>query len=369
VRISSVSAFHIRLPLASYFEISSGRIHEIDTVLVRLESGGEVGWGEAPPWAVPIYGPETAQTAFFMITEIFAPAVVGKTFPSPAALNDVLNQFKGNQFAKAALETSFWTFSAKAEGVPLFHKLGSQSKEISCGNSLGIRDTIGELLSDIAQSLEKGYRRIKIKVRPGWDIAVLEEVRNRFPDIDLQVDANSAYTIKDHDRLKEFDRYNLIQIEQPLGEHDLVYHSQLQKNLKTPICLDESIKTPEDARLASELGSCRIVNIKISRVGGLYNAVEIHNICKEHGIACWVGGMLESAVGETIAIHFATLPNICLPSDIFPSSRFYRDDITAKPLEMSTNGTFSPESVSCGDFEPDGHKLSKYTIQAKTVSR
>jgi len=294
--------------------------------------------------------------------------VVGKVFSKAAELNEILNQFKGNQFAKAALETAYWTLSAKLEGIPLFEKLGGQAKKVVCGNSLGIRATVEEILSDIEQSLEKGYQRIKIKVRPGWDIDVLEKVRNHFPDIGLQVDANSAYTIKDLDRLKEFDRYNLVQIEQPLGDHDLVYHSQLQKEIRTPICLDESIKTPDDARLALELGSCKIVNIKISRVGGLYNAVEIHNLCAEQGIPCWVGGMLESAVGEAIAIHFATLPNISLPSDIFPSSRFYRDDITARPLEMSSSGTFSPESVFCGDFEPDGHKLGKYTIQAKTIS-
>jgi len=367
--IDNIAVFHVRLPLASCFEISSGRIHEIDTLLVRLESGGEIGWGEAPPWAVPIYGSETAQTAFYMVTEVFAPAVLGKTFSCAAELDRILNQFKGNQFAKAALETSFWTLSAKVEGIPLFRKLGGQSKEVICGNSLGIRDTVSELLSDIARSLDEGYQRIKIKVCPGWDIAVLEKVRNRFPNIDLQVDANAAYTIKELKHLKEFDRYNLIQIEQPLGDHDLVYHAQLQKEIKAPICLDESIKTPEDARLALELGSCKIINIKISRVGGLYNAIQIHNICEEHGIACWVGGMLESAVGEAIAIHFATLPNISLPSDIFPSSRFYKDDITANPLEMSSSATFSPESVSCSDFEPDGHKLGKYTIQAKTISR
>lgn len=365
--IEGLSVFHVRLPLASYFEISSGRLSYVDTVLVRLEGEGAVGWGEAAPWEVPIYGPETAHTAFYVISNVFGPQVVGKDFQSAEELNELLDGFKGNNFAKAALETAFWALLAKCKETSLYQLLGGTARPVKCGDSLGIRDTVDQLLSDIEKSLDRGYQRIKIKVRPGWDFNVLERVRERFPDLPLQVDANSSYSIEQLDHLRGFDRYNLLQIEQPLDENDLVQHAQLQKLLHTPICLDESIKSPRDALIAAQLGSCRIVNIKISRVGGLQKALEIHNICQANNIPCWVGGMLESGVGEAIAVHFATLPNIQLPSDIFPSDRFFPEDLTISPLEMTSRGEIHPKTSLSPDFEPDVLKLGKYVVQAARV--
>lgn len=367
MNIQGISVFHVRLPLIDYFEISSGRLHSIDTVLVRLEGEGEIAWGEATPWAVPIYGPETAQTVFHMITQVFGPRIVGKAFSTAADLNVELDVFRGNHFAKGAVETAFWALLAKSQSTPLYELLGGAARPVACGNSLGIRDTVDQLLEDVQGALERGYHRVKVKVRPGWDQAILERIRERFPDIPLQVDANAGYTLEHLDDLRTLDRFGLVQIEQPLDEHDLVRHARLQTAILTPICLDESIKSPDDARLAAELGSCRIVNIKVSRVGGLHKALQVHDVCQASGIPCWVGGMLESAVGQAIAAHFATLPNVVMPSDLFPSDRFYHDDITPVSLSMSAEGRLHPEELDITACEPDGVKLSRYTVQAASV--
>lgn len=364
MKISQLDVHHLKLPLTHHFEISSGRLHHIDTILVKLSGQGESGWGEAPPWNVPIYGAETAETAFHMIRDIFSPVIVGKQFDTPESINAVLHQFKGNNFAKAALETSWWMLQAKLQGKPLHQLLGGDSqKTINAGNSLGIEDTPEQLLEAIQKSLDRGYQRIKLKVKHGWDHEILEKVRNRFPQIALQVDANSSYTLADLEHIKQWDAFNLVQIEQPLSSDDLVDHAALQKAIRTPICLDESIKSAEDARKAIQLGSCQIINIKISRVGGLYEAKRVHDICQRHGIKNWVGGMLESSLGEAICVEFASLPNIVVPSDLVPSDRFYSKDTTRPVTVLSPKGTFRLSTKPGLDYEVDEENVRSFTVK------
>ncbi len=362
--ISKLEVYHLRLPLLHHFEISSGRLTHIDSILVRLWGEGEQGWGEAPPWNTPIYGHETAETAFHMVRDIFAPEVVGKRFDTPESINAVLGQFRGNGFAKAALETAWWVLDARLKGKPLHETIGGDSgKIIGCGNSLGIEDTPEQLLDAVQASLDKGFQRIKIKVKHGWDLKILDKVRGRFPRIALQVDANSAYSLEDIDTLRHFDDYGLVQIEQPLAYDDLIDHATLQAELKTPICLDESIKSAEDARKAAQIKACKIINIKISRVGGLYEAIRIHDVCAANAIPCWVGGMLESAVGESICIEFASLPNIKLPSDIMPSCRFYQPDITEPENVMSRQGTYQLSQQPGIGHNPVWERVESYTVK------
>jgi O-succinylbenzoate synthase len=364
VRITGLELFHLRLPLTHHFEISSGRLTHIDTILVRLRGEGEEGWGEAPPWSSPIYGHETAETAFHMIRDIFAPCVVGRDFPGAESLDGVLRQFRGNHFAKAALESAWWVLDARLKGKPLHEMLGGErGKAIPCGDSLGIEETPEQLLDAVQASLDLGYQRIKIKVKPGWDLGILDMVRGRFPHIPLQVDANSAYSLQHIGTLKRFDDYGLVQIEQPLAHDDLVDHAVLQAELKTPICLDESIKSAEDARKAAQIRSCRIVNIKLSRVGGLYEAIKVHDVCALNAIPCWVGGMLESAIGESICIEFASLPNITMPNDISPSSRFYKEDTTSPHNEMTPGGTFTLSRQPGIGHNPAWERIRAFTVK------
>jgi len=369
MKVSGLEVYHLRLPLTQPFEISSGRLTSVSTILVRLSGEGEEGWGEAPPWDEPIYGPETAETAFHVLRDILAPRVLGKSWDSPEALSTLLGTFRGNAFAKAALETAWWVLEARLKKVPLHRLLGGEAaRPINCGVSLGVAATPGALLDEIDRSLALGYQRVKIKVKPGWDVAVLEKVRDCFPKVPLQVDANAAYALEDLEMLRRFDDFGLVQIEQPLSTDDLVDHATLQRELRTPICLDESIKSAQDARKALQLGSCRIVNIKLTRVGGLLEAKRIHDLCRERDVPCWVGGMLESAIGEAICMEFATLPNIRLPSDIVPSDRFYARDTTRPRPVMSSRGTFLAASQPGFGYDVDLDEIRRLTVKRWATS-
>ncbi|HYE08227.1 MAG TPA: o-succinylbenzoate synthase [Planctomycetota bacterium] len=368
MRIDAVEIHHLRLPLRDGFEISSGRLTAISTILVRLRSGEHEGWGEAPPWDEPIYGAETAETAFHVLRDVIAPRVIGRSFATPEELAALLASWRGNNFAKAALETAWWVLRARMLGVPLHRLLGGDgTKPIDCGVSLGIEATHDLLLDNVARSLDEGYQRVKVKVKHGWDVDVLAKIRRKHPDIALQVDANSHYTLADVDHLRRFDDFGLVQIEQPLAWDDLVDHAELQRRIRTPICLDESIHSVDDARKAIALGSCRMINIKLTRVGGLHEAKLIHDLCARHDVPCWVGGMLESAIGEAICMEFATLPNIRMPSDIFPSAHFYDDDTTSPLPTMSARGTFMPSTRPGIAYDPDWTAIARLTVKSWSV--
>ena len=340
MKLEYVEVFHVRLPLKAPFRTSFGEAREQAAVIVKAHSDGLIGWGEADPSAEPRYSPECASTAFLILKDFLLPAVVGKNFPTALELQAAMSFVRGNQFAKSAIEIAFWTLLAEEQGKPLHQILGGVKNKVTVGVPIGIQDTSAKLMKEIERFLTYGYQRVKLKIKPEWDVDIVRQVRKEFPNIHLMVDANSAYTLQDAVHLKRLDAFNLMMIEQPLGYDDIVDHATLQAQIKTPIALDESIHSPDDARKAIQLGSGKIINIKISRVGGIANALKVHDICHQAGWPVWVGGMKEMGIGSAVKIEFASLPNVVLPSDIAPSDRYYLEDIVEPPIVLHSDGTY-----------------------------
>jgi O-succinylbenzoate synthase len=339
VRIDRLELRLCRLPLVAFFETSFGRVYERQFLLVRLDGDGRVGWGEGVAEATPYYSSETTETAWHIITGFIAPRVIGREFAHPREIFDALTAIRGHQMAKAAVEMAAWDLYARLEGVPLSRVLGGTRDRIASGVSIGIQDTLDDLVDRVARELAAGYQRIKIKIKPGWDIDAVERVRAEFKDIPLMVDANAAYTVGHAAHLAELDRYKLMMIEQPLDYDDVMDHVSLQQALTTPICLDESIHSVRIARDAIAAGACRIINIKPGRVGGHQESIRLHDLCAAHQIPVWHGGMLESGIGRAHNIHLASLPNFSLPGDIAASRRYYNPDLIDPPIEVAADGT------------------------------
>jgi O-succinylbenzoate synthase len=331
----------IELRLVQPFETSFGREEKRPALIVALYSEGAVGWGECVASSGPWYSSETVTTAWHVLEEFLLPRVLRQELAGPAALWERLRPIRGHNMAKAALEMAFWDLWAKLEEVPLARLLGGVRERIESGVSIGIQESIPRLLQEIEQRLAEGYRRIKLKIKPGWDLKVLEQVRAQFPEIRLQVDANAAYTIADLPLLRQLDRFGLLMVEQPFAYDDLVDHAALQRELATPICLDESIPSLNAARAALELGSCKVINIKPGRVGGLSQAVAIHDYCRERGVPVWCGGMLETGIGRAHNVALASLPGFSLPNDISASKRYWEHDIIEPEFELNEDGTIS----------------------------
>jgi len=349
VKIERIEIYHVRMPLVHFFETSFGREHERESVIVRVLAGGLVGWGECPASAAPAYSYETAQTAWHVIRDFLAPKLRGVEIASPGPISELFSFVRGHPMAKAGIEMAILDWFGKSRGEPIFKILGGSSEEIPTGISLGIEDRVEDLLERIERSVARGYQRIKVKIKPRWDVEVLAAIRKRFPRIPLMADANSAYRLSDTEHLKRLDEFDLMMIEQPLDHDDLVDHAKLQRELQTPLCLDESIKGYEDGRRAIELGSCRIVNIKQARVGGPYAAKALHNVCAAKKIPVWCGGLLETGIGRAHNIALATLPNFTLPGDISASERYYREDIIEPPVVVTPQGTIKvPQAPGIG---------------------
>ncbi|MEM0036150.1 MAG: o-succinylbenzoate synthase [Candidatus Korarchaeum sp.] len=339
--------FLVEMKLVSAFEISSGVTERRQGVLVRLEEDGLVGWGEAPADSQPFYSYETSETAFYVLKEFLAKPLIEASDPEDF-LRRVQN-VRGHQMAKAGAEMALWDLEAKRRGLPLWKLLGGVREEIESGVSVGIQRDLSELLRVVSSFLDDGYRRVKLKIKPGWDLEVLRAVRSEYPDLMLQVDANAAYKLQDWPTLRKLDDYGLVMIEQPLDFDDLLDHSILARMMRTPICLDESIKKPEDAYKAYRLGSCSVINVKPARVGGLINAKLIHDFCSSVGMPIWIGGMLETGVGRGHLVAAATLPNVRFPNDISASRRYYEEDIVEPPWELTARGTMrAPGSPGIG---------------------
>ena len=286
----------------------------------------------------------------------------------PATLLDRLAIFKGNPFSKASVETAWWALHSKMEGLPLWKALGAEKGIVRCGADFGIHDTFDELLALIQGAVDDGFPRVKLKVSHGWDVEMLEAVRSAFPDPVIHVDCNSGYDLdQDISTLKAFDRFDLAMIEQPLFHTDLIDHAKLQNQIRTRVCLDESVKSPRDFLQALEVGACRVVNVKPGRVGGLRNAVEIHNLAVDAGIEAWVGGMLESGVGAGICAALGTLPGFTYPADVFPSSRFYTEDITHRPVEQNANCQVVLDDTPGVGFDPVSERLDKVTVERAEI--
>ena len=367
MQITRVELREIHLSLLHPFETSFGRTTERHIILVRVENadGGE-GWGECVAEESPYYSEEFTESAWAVMTRFLAPLLVAAPFESAESVDGLFAHVKGNRMAKAALETACWDLEARARNVPLWQLLGGTRAEFACGVSIGLQPTVEDLLERVRGELADGYQRIKIKIKPGHDLELVEAVRREFPDIALMVDANSAYRLDDAPLLQQLDRYDLMMIEQPLAHDDIGDHAALQRRLSTPICLDESIRSSDDARLAIDLGACRIINIKLGRVGGLTEARRVERLCRENGIAVWCGGMLEAGIGRAHNIALSTLEGFTLPGDVSASARYWDEDIIDPPVTVTPRGTIVPPLGPGIGFAIKQDRIEKLTVR-KTV--
>ena len=353
VVVESVSLRLVRLPLKEAFETSFGSIDSRLIFLVRIQGNGFEGWGEVVAAEAPLYSYETIGTALHTIREYLAYALMAAPISSLTELASRFTRFKGHNMAKAGLELAFVDLLARMENKSLSELIGGTRNRVAVGVSLGIQQTLEELLERVDRYLTLGYQRIKLKIKPGWDLDVVDEVRRRHPDILLSVDANSAYSLKDADHLKGLDDFNLLLLEQPLDHDDLLDHAKLQAEMRTPICLDESITSLRRAEQELDLGSCRVINIKIGRVGGYSSALSIHDLCYARGIPVWCGGMLESGIGRAHNLALASLPGFTLPGDISASSRYFARDVIVPEVSVAADGTAAvPHGRGLG-FEVD----------------
>lgn len=364
MRVERVEQFHIRMPLKSHFETSFSRVTEMDKIILAVYGDGLVGYGESPVDLDPYYAYETVETCWHIQRDFLIPLLLGSDLAHAAALPALFNRVRGHPMAKAGLEAAIWDLEAQIAGVPVAKLLGGVRDRIESGVSIGIQDSVDELLDKIAGYLAEGYRRIKIKIKPGWDASVAEAVRAKFPDTPLMVDANSAYTLADVSMLKALDGFRLLMIEQPLAYDDILDHAELQRGLETRICLDESITSVGRAREALALGSCRIINIKPARVGGWANARKIHDICMEAEVPVWCGGMLESGIGRAHNVALASLPNFTLPGDISASDRYWEQDIVEPEFHLNPDGT-----MSVPDQPGLGVRVSRDRLEGVTVNK
>jgi o-succinylbenzoate synthase len=369
MKIETITLREIHMPLVHFFETSFGRTTSRRILLVEVRCDGVVGWGECVAGEGPFYGPEWIETAWSTMKEFLAPALVGRNIHNAGESAELMARIRGHRMAKAALENALWDVEAKQQDLPLWKLLGGTRQEIACGVSLGIQDSPEQLLDKITQELAAGYQRIKIKVKPGWDIGILERVRKRWPDILLSCDANSAYTLEDSDHLRDFDDFRLLMIEQPLWNDDFYYHARLQRQLKTSICLDESIEHTRDAAAAIELGSCRIINIKVGRVGGMTEARNIHDLCLTSQIPVWCGGMLESGIGRAHNVALSTLENFRLPGDVSASKRYWQEDIIDPEVEVSPQGTITPPSGLGIGYRVREDSIEKLSVRKEIIRK
>ena len=368
MKITAIELFEIRLPLVHFFETSFGRTTERRIILARVvDADGAEGWGECTAGEGPFYSEEWTESAWSTIRDFLAPVLLNCQVESAADVSAVMKAVRGNRMAKATLETACWDLEAKRAGVPLWKHLGGVQTEIPCGVSIGIQDSPEALFEKIERELAAGYQRIKIKIKPGWDVRILEQVRARFPGIRLMGDANSAYTLADAPLFRAMDEFNLMMFEQPLAHDDIIDHAELQRQVRTPICLDESIRTSADARHALDLNACRIINLKLGRVGGHAEAQRVEQICRERNIPVWCGGMLESGIGRAHNIAMATLAGFTLPGDVSASARYWQEDIIEPPVTVTPRGTIiAPESPGLG-FELNRARIDALTVRKETI--
>jgi O-succinylbenzoate synthase len=339
MKIERITLTHLRMPLQSHFETSFGRIYDRDCILVAVYTEDLVGYGECVADRDPGYAYETTGTAWHIYQDFIIPKVLGQDVKDPADLQARLSHIKGHQMAKAGLELAIWDLMGKRVGRSLADLLGGARERVPVGVSVGLQDTTGDLIKVVENYLVAGYGRVKLKIKPGRDVSEVQAVRDAFPDLKLQVDANSAYSLETAQDLLPLDELDLLLIEQPLAEDDLWDHRTLQAQFETPICLDESITHPRHARQALEMGACRIINIKPGRVGGISQGVRIHGICQEAGVPVWCGGMLETGVGRSANLAIASLPNFSLPGDISATDRYYARDITIECFNLNPDST------------------------------
>jgi o-succinylbenzoate synthase len=361
MKIDRIELHEIEIPLLHFFEASFGRTTVRRIVLVRVDSEGLTGWGEVACGEDPFYNYETPETAWHILKDFLIPWSLGKEWSTAADFVTRFRPVRGHNMAKAALECALWDIEAQAKNLPLWKLLGGSITEIPCGVSIGIQNSVEELLEKVAKELAAGYQRIKVKVKPGWDLDVISRIRECHPRAALMADANSAYTLDDVALFRTMDRFFLMMIEQPLGWDDMLDHARLQREIATPVCLDESIHSGDDARKALEVGACKIINIKLGRVGGYASARKVHDICRERRVPVWCGGMLEAGIGRAHNIALSTLPGFTLPGDVSASQRYWKEDIINPEVTVSPQGTIRvPDSPGLG-FAPRVDRIEKLT--------
>jgi O-succinylbenzoate synthase len=366
MRIERIELRHIKMVLVSPFVTSMGTEYDEEHIIVRVDADGVTGWGESVAEGTPFYSYETVTTAWHILKDFLIPAVLGKDISGIDEAIASYAKVRGHMMAKAGLEAALWDALAKTKKMSLSKMLGGTRDKIDVGVSIGIQSSVPVLIKKVEGYLAEGYKRIKIKISPGLDLQFVEALRKEFPNIGLQVDANSAYQLEDIGIFKKMDNYNLILIEQPLGYEDIFDHSKLQRELKTPICLDESIHSLDDTRAAIELDSCRIINIKPGRVGGYTESKLIHDYCASMNIPVWHGGMLESGIGRAGNVALASLPNFTLPGDISASKRYYVEDIVEPEFVVNPDGTMDvPNKYGIG-VEVNMRMLEKVTVRSES---
>jgi o-succinylbenzoate synthase len=363
MKIEAITLRELRMPLKHFFETSFGRTEQRRVLLVTADCEGVEGWAECVAGEGPFFSDEWVETAWATIREFLAPSLIGQDVANAKDSAALMSRVRGHNMAKAALENALWDAEAKATKQPLWKLLGGSRSEIDCGVSIGIQNSHEQLLEKIETEVAAGYQRIKVKVKPGWDLEVLAKIRKCWPKILLSCDANSAYRLSDLPHLKKFDEFGLLMIEQPLWHDDIFHHAKLQRELRTALCLDESIRHARDAETAIGFGACRIINIKVGRVGGLSEAIAVHNICESNKIPVWCGGMLETGIGRAHNIALSTLPNFRLPGDVSASKRYWQEDITDPEIEVTPRGTIMVENVAGTGYVPKKNLIEKLTVR------
>ncbi|MGC1422850.1 MAG: o-succinylbenzoate synthase [Terracidiphilus sp.] len=364
MRIDGIILRELHLPLVRPFETSFGVTRNRRILLAEVRADGLVGWGECTAGERPHFSGESTDTAWQVLINELGPMLASANVEHGGDCPKIFNVVRGNPMAKATLENAVWDIEAQREGLSLSQLIGGVRDRIACGVSLGIQKSIPELLDIIERELAAGYQRIKLKCKPGWDVEVFEKVRNQWPDIMLSCDANSAYKLRDSDHLVTFDAFDLLMVEQPLWHDDFYYHSMLQKRMNTPICLDESIRNRRDALAAIEMESCKIINIKLGRVGGFSEAIAVHNAAQERGIPVWCGGMLESGIGRAHNIALSTLENFRLPGDVSASARYWNEDIIEPEVTVTPEG-----EILISDAPGRGYEVRTDLIEQLTVRK
>ena len=367
MKIESIVLRELSMALVHPFETSFGETRERRVLLAEVRSEGLSGWGECTTGEHPYFSEESTDTAWVTILQELGPLLAAAEEQSGGKCPEIFRRVRGHRMAKATLENALWDLEAQMRGIPLYELLGGTRETIISGVSIGIQPSLEKLMEKVSTAISQGYQRIKLKCKPGWDVQMFEAVRNCWPDILLSCDANSAYRLRDADHLVGFDQFNLLMIEQPLWADDFYFHAMLQQRLDTAICLDESIRNRRDALAAIEMESCRIINIKLGRVGGFSEAIAIHNATLERGIPVWCGGMLESGIGRSHNIAVSTLENYSLPGDVSASSRYWKEDIIEPEVTVSSAGEIRVPNTPGRGFEVRTDLVERLTVRKEEI--
>jgi O-succinylbenzoate synthase len=367
MKIDSIVLREIRMPLVHPFQTSFDTTRDRRILLAEVHSEGLVGWGECTSGEHPNFSSEWTEGSWDVIREELGPLLAAATPEHGGQIPRLFGSIRGHRMAKATLENAIWDLDAQRKQIPLWQLLGGTRQTIACGVSIGIQSSMEEQLDVIGKEVDAGYQRIKLKCKPGWDVTMFEAVRKRWPEIVLSCDANSAYRFRDADHLVTFDQFKLLMIEQPLWADDFYYHSMLQKRLQTSICLDESIRNRRDALAAIEMDSCRIINIKLGRVGGFSEAIAVHNAAQQRGVPVWCGGMLEAGIGRSHNIALSSLPNFSLPGDVSASKRYWKEDIVEPEITVSATGEIAVPQTPGRGYEVKTDLVERLTVRKESI--